>query len=348
MMIKEAIAKAVDGFDLTAQEAASAMDEIMTGTATPIQIAGYLTALRIKGETVDEITGSARVMREKARYVDGGADALDIVGTGGDCAFTFNISTTSAFVCAAAGVKIAKHGNRSVSSKCGAADILEALGAKLDLTPEQTGKVLEKTGICFMFAPVHHQSMKYAALPRRELGIRTVFNILGPLSNPAGAGYQLLGVYDKALAEPLARVLSNLGVKSAMVVCGQTGRCGGSDENSVDELSPCGENFVCALSDGKFSTYTLRAEDFGLAPCTLADIQGGDAAANVQIVRDILAGARGPKRDTVLMNAAAALYIAGKAPTLRECTAIAASAIDSGDAQKKLEEFVKATNSFAD
>jgi anthranilate phosphoribosyltransferase len=338
MMIKEAIAKAVGGVNLTAEEAAVTMDEIMTGTATPVQIAGYLTALRIKGETVDEITGSARVMREKALRLADGADALDIVGTGGDCAFTFNISTVSAIVCAAAGVQIAKHGNRSVSSKCGAADILEALGAKLDLTPEQAGEVLRETGISFLFAPVYHQSMKYAAVPRRELGIRTIFNILGPLANPASAGYELLGVYDTALVEPMARVLSNLGVKRAMVVCGV------AEDTKIDELSPCGENYICELLDEKFSTYTLFASDFVLPACTLADIQGGDASANVQIVRDILAGATGPKRDTVLMNAAAALYIAGKAPALRECVAIAASAIDSGLAAQKLDAFIKATN----
>jgi anthranilate phosphoribosyltransferase len=339
-MIQQAIAKAVDGVDLSTQEARGAMDEIMSGTATPIQIAGYLTALRIKGETVDEITESARVMREKALSVDGGRDALDIVGTGGGCAFTFNISTVSSIVAAAAGVKIAKHGNRSVSSKCGAADLLEALGVKLDITPEQAGKVLKDTGICFMFAQVYHKSMKYAAVPRRELGIRTIFNILGPLANPALAQLQILGVYNKELAEPLANVLSNLGVKRAMVVCG------GTDGNSIDELSLCGETYVCELCDGKIDKYTLYRGDFGLPACKLSDITGGDSGTNARITRSIFAGEKGAMRDTVLVNAAAAIYIAGKAKTLREGVDIAARMIDSGKAAQKLEEFVKATNSF--
>jgi anthranilate phosphoribosyltransferase len=339
-MIQQAIAKAVEGIDLSAEEARGAMNEIMSGTATPVQIAGYLTALRIKGETVDEITESARVMREKALRVEGGEDAMDIVGTGGDCAFTFNISTVSAIVAAAAGVKIAKHGNRSVSSKCGAADLLDALGVKLDLTPEQTGKVLEQTGICFMFAPVHHQSMKYAAVPRRELGIRTIFNILGPLANPACAGLQILGVYDKKLAEPLTRVLANLGVHRAFVICGET------DGSSIDELSLCGETTVCELFEGKVHKYTLNNTDFGLPTCKLSDIKGGDAAENAKIARNILAGEKGPMRDTVLMNAATAIYVAGKSKSLRECVDIAAKTIDSGSAEKKLDEFVKATQSF--
>lgn len=339
-MIKQAIAKAVDGIDLTAEEARGAMDEIMSGTATPVQIAGYLTALRIKGETVGEITESARVMREKALFVEEGKDALDIVGTGGDCSFTFNISTVSGIVAAAAGVKIAKHGNRSVSSKCGAADLLEELGVKLDITPEQAGKVLKDTGICFMFAQVYHKSMKYAAVPRRELGIRTIFNILGPLANPARAGLQILGVYDKALVEPLASVLSNLGVSRAMVVCG------GTDGSSIDELSLCGETYVCELIDGRINKYTLSNSDFGLPACKLSDITGGDAATNAQITKSILAGEKGAMRDTVLMNAAAAIYIAGKAKTLHEGVEIAAQMIDIGKAAKKLDEFVKATNSF--
>ncbi|HEX2939218.1 MAG TPA: anthranilate phosphoribosyltransferase [Ruminiclostridium sp.] len=339
-MIQQAIAKLVEGTDLTVEEASGAMNEIMSGTATPVQISGYLTALRFKGETVDEITASAKVMREKALAVPGGENAMDIVGTGGDCAFTFNVSTVSSIVAAAAGVKIAKHGNRSVSSKCGAADVLDALGVKLDLTPEQTGEVLKKTGICFMFAQVHHKSMKYAAIPRKELGIRTVFNILGPLSNPAGAGLQILGVYDEKLAEPLARVLSNLGVKRAMVVCG------GTDGKSIDEISLCGDTSVCEVNEGRLSKYILNNDSFGLPSCTLSDIAGGDAQENAQIARNILAGEKGPKRNIVLANAAAALYVAGKAKTLKECVKIAAETIDSGSAAKKLDEFVKATNAF--
>lgn len=338
-MIREAIARAVEGRELSAAEARGAMEEIMDGAATPAQIAGYLTALRIKGETVDEITESARVMREKALRVPGGEGAMDIVGTGGDCAFTFNVSTVSAIVAAAAGVKIAKHGNRSVSSKCGAADLLDALGARLDLTPEKTAEVLDKAGICFMFAQVHHASMKFAAGPRKELGIRTIFNILGPLANPAGATLQILGVYDSALAEPLARVLSNLGVKRAMVVCG------GTDGQSIDELSLCGPTEVCELKDGRIERYTLTGDDFGLSSCSLCDIRGGDAAANADIARAILSGEKGPKRDTVVMNAAAALYIAGKAESLRDGAALAEKTIDSGAAKEKLEEFVAATRS---
>ncbi len=336
-MIQQAIKKAVDGVNLTAQEARAAMEEIMSGEATPVQIAGYLTSLRIKGETVDEITASAQVMREKAVRVENGTDAMDIVGTGGDCSFTFNVSTVSAFVAAAAGVKIAKHGNRSVSSKCGAADLLDALGVKLDLSPEQTGKVLNETGICFMFAQVHHKSMKYAAVPRSELGIRTIFNILGPLANPAGAELQLLGVFDEKLVETLTQVLLNLGVKRAMTVCGTAGK------SRIDELSLCGENFVCELLEGKIHKYILRHSDFGLPACILEDITGGDAIANAEITRKILAGEKGPKRDTVLMNAAAALYLAEKGKSLRECVELAAFTIDSGKAAAKLEEFVQAT-----
>ncbi|MFO7161055.1 MAG: anthranilate phosphoribosyltransferase [[Clostridium] cellulosi] len=339
-MIKEAIAKLVDGIDLTEQEACAAMDEIMSGTATPAQISGYLTALRAKGETVDEITASARVMRSKALPVPEGRDAMDIVGTGGDCAFTFNVSTVSSIVAAAAGVRIAKHGNRSVSSKCGAADVLAALGVKIDLTPEQTGEVLKRTGICFMFAQIHHKSMKYAAGPRKELGIRTVFNILGPLSNPAGASYQILGVYDEKLAEPLACVLNNLGVKRAMVVCG------GTDGKSIDEISLCGETVVCELDNGKICKYILSHEDFGLPACTLASIEGGDSEENAKIARNILSGESGPKRDTVLANAAAALYLASKGSSLKECVNLAAETIDSGKAMRKLDEFVAATQAY--
>lgn len=342
-MIQQAIGKAVSGVSLTGEEARAAMEEIMTGAATPVQVAGYLTALRMKGETVDEITESARVMREHALAVPGGEDALDIVGTGGDSSFTFNISTASAFVAAGAGVKVAKHGNRSVSSKCGAADVLEALGARLDLSPEQAGEVLRRTGICFLFAPAHHQSMKYAAAPRKELGIRTIFNILGPLANPAGAGYELLGVYDPALAQPLCRVLRNLGVRRAMAVCGETGAGTGGAGAYADELTLCGKNTVCELKDGAVRAFSLSPADFGLPACTLAEIQGGGAARNAQLLRAVLSGEKGPRRDTVLANAGAALYLTGRAETPRGGAELAAGAVDSGRALAKLDAFVAAT-----
>lgn len=339
-MIKQAIASLADGCDLTEDMARGAMEEIMSGTATPSQIAGYLTALRMKGETVEEITAGAKVMREKALLLPDADDAMDIVGTGGDCAFTFNISTISSIVAAAAGVKIAKHGNRSVSSKCGAADLLDALGVNIGLSPEQNAKVLEKTGMCFMFAQVHHKSMKYAAATRKELGIRTLFNILGPLSNPAKARYQILGVYDISLTQPLARVLDNLGVTRAMVVCG------GTDGKSIDEISLCGKTEVCELNCSRISRYMLDADNFGLKPCRLSDISGADAEGNAVIARKILSGEKGPKRDTVIANTAAALYIAGKGNGLKQCAAIAAETIDSGKAAEKLEEFIKASNEF--
>ena len=333
-MIKEAIGKAIEGRELTVEEAARAMDEIMSGEATGAQIGAYLAALRMKGETPDEITGSARVMREKGEKIRADGDVMDIVGTGGDCAYTFNVSTVSSIVAAAAGLRIAKHGNRSVSSKCGSADVLEALGIRIDLSPAQVEKVLRDTGICFMFAQVFHKSMKHAAGPRKELGVRTIFNILGPLSNPAGASLQLLGVYDESLCEPLARVLGNLGVRRAMTVYGRAG---------LDEISLCGETEVCELSDGRLHRYVLRPEDFGLAACTMEDLKGGDARENAAIARRILAGEKGPKRDMVLINTAAALYIAGIRGSLRECVELAAQTIDSGRAAAKLAEFAAAT-----
>lgn len=337
-MIKEAIAQVVEGKELSPEQAKGAMDEIMSGNATLSQIGAYIAALRLKGESIGEITASAQVMRDKAPLVQTEGDVLDIVGTGGDCAFTFNVSTVSSLVAAAAGVQVAKHGNRSVSSKCGSADVLEALGVKLDLTPSQAAGVLRTTGICFMFAQVFHSSMKYAAVPRRELGIRTIFNILGPLSNPAHANLQLLGVYDAALCQPLAQVLSNLGVRRAMVVYGLDG---------LDEVSLCGQTQVSELIDQRVSNYLLTPEDFGLAPCTMDDLRGGDATENAQIARDILAGGTGPKRDMVLLNSAAALYIAGKADSLKTSVDIARGMIDSGKAADKLEELVRVSNSIS-
>lgn len=337
-MIKEAIGQIVEGKNLSSEQAKGAMDEIMSGNATPAQIGAYIAALRLKGETIDEITASAQVMREKAPLVQTDGDVLDIVGTGGDCAYTFNVSTVSSLVVAAAGVQVAKHGNRSVSSKCGSADVLEALGVKLGLTPEQAAGVLRTAGICFMFAQVFHGSMKYAAGPRRELGIRTIFNVLGPLSNPARANLQLLGVYDAALCQPLAQVLGNLGVRRAMVVYGLDG---------LDEMSLCGQTQVSELIDQRVSNYLLSPEDFGLTPCTMDDLRGGDAAVNAEIARDILAGGTGPKRDMVLINSAAALYIAGKADSLEASVEIAREMVDSGKAADKLAELVRVSNSIS-
>lgn len=337
-MIKEAIGQVVEGKDLSPEQAKGAMDEIMSGGATPAQIGAYIAALRLKGESIDEITASAQVMREKAPLVQTEGDVLDIVGTGGDRSFTFNVSTISSLVVAAAGVRVAKHGNRSASSKCGSADVLEALGVKLDLTAEQAAGLLRTTGICFMFAQAFHGSMKYAAGPRRELGIRTIFNILGPLANPARANLQLLGVYDAALCQPLAQVLANLGVRRAMVVYGLDG---------LDEVSLCGQTQVSELIDQRVSNYLLSPEDFGLASCTLGDLRGGDAQENAQIARDILSGETGPKRDMVLLNSAAALYMAGKADGLKAGVEAARELIDSGKAAAKLEELVRVSNSIS-
>lgn len=332
------IRKLADGENLTYDEARGAMDEIMGGEATDAQISGFLTALRIKGETVDEITACAEVMREKAAGLAYNGDLLDIVGTGGDCAGTFNISSVSAIIAAAAGAKVAKHGNRSVSSKCGAADLFEALGVKLDITPEQNARVLAETGICFMFAPVYHQSMKYAAGPRRELGIRTIFNILGPLANPAGANLQLLGVYSEQLLEPLSRVLAKLGVKRALTVCGKAGA------GLIDELSLCGGTSVCELDGGSFKKYALFPSSFGLSECGIEGITGGGPKENAAIALGILNGQKGPKRDAALMNTAAALYIYGIVPDLASGVRTAEKTIDSGKAAAKLRELIEASN----
>lgn len=337
-MIQEAIKIAIDKNDLPYETARQSMLEIMQGTATPAQIAAFLTALRMKGESIEEITACAAAMRECGTKLPHNLTVLDIVGTGGDEAFTFNISTVSAFVIAAAGVPVAKHGNRSVSSKCGAADVLETLGVKLNLTAEQNAKVLADTGICFMFAPVYHASMKHAAPVRREMGTRTIFNILGPLANPASATLQLLGVYNEALMEPLAKTLMNLGVKRALVVHGDDG---------LDEITLTATTQVYEIGDGRLTHYTLNPRDCGLALCAMDDIKGGDAAVNADIARSVLGGRTGPKRDIVLLNAGACLYIAGKADTIAEGVALAAQTIDSGTALAKLYEFVKATNGAA-
>lgn len=337
-MIKEAIKSAVDGKDLTFEMAREAMDEIMRGEATQAQIAAFLTALRMKGETIDEITACATVMRDKCTRLAVDREVMDIVGTGGDESMTFNISTVTAFVVAAAGVPVAKHGNRSVSSKCGAADFLEALGANLNLTAEQNAKVLSQTDMCFMFAPNHHASMKYAAPVRREIGARTIFNILGPLSNPAFATIQLLGVYDPKLILPLARVLSNLGVRRAMVVHGDDG---------LDEISLSSTTSVCEVVDGELRQYTLDPRRLGLSFCRPEELVGGEAADNAAIALEVLGGGKGPRRDIVLLNTAACLYLAGKAVTLMDGIEQASMIIDRGLALQKLRDFVKATHEVA-
>ena len=338
-MIREAIAKLMEGKDLSFDMTKEVMGEIMDGNATDAQIASFITALAIKGETIDEITACAQVMRAKGVKLDtSGLDVFEIVGTGGDKVGTFNISTTAAFVIAAAGVPVAKHGNRSVSSKSGAADILEKLGAKLDLTPEQNAEVLKKTGMCFMFAPVYHASMRFAAPARRETGVRSVFNVLGPLTNPAAAEYQLMGVYDDKLVEPLAKVLSNLGVKRGASVCGAS---------KLDELTTTGVNKVCEINNGKLETYVLNAEEYGLARAELSDIIGGTPEDNVQITTDILDGVKGAKRDIVVLNAGMSLYLAGKSESIKDGIALAQEIIDSGKAKAKLEEFIKTTNEIA-
>ena len=331
------IKKVIEGKDLSTEEATEAMNMIMSGNATPAQIGSYLTALRMKGETIEEITGCAKGMREKCVQLKGEGDLMDIVGTGGDGTNTFNVSTVSSFVVAAAGVRVAKHGNRSVSSKCGSADVLEALGVKLDLTKEQNEQVLEKTGMCFMFAPVYHSAMKYVAAPRKELGIRTIFNILGPLANPAYANLQIMGVYADDLVEPMAKVLSNLGVKRAMVVHGVDG---------VDEVSICGTTKVCEVRDGKLKSFNIEPSKLGLSLAKPEDIKGGLADENKEIALSILKGEKGAKRDMVIINSAVAIYTALEKHLLEDCVRIAEEMIDSGKAMAKLKEFVAATNAF--
>ena len=335
-MIKEAIIKLSKKLDLTYAEAETVMDEIMSGQATPVQMSAYLTALSLKGETIDEITASAAGMRAHCIKLLHDMDVLEIVGTGGDGSNSFNISTTSSLVIAAGGVPVAKHGNRAASSKSGAADVLEALGVKITLTPERSAEILKKSNICFLFAQNYHIAMKYVAPIRKELGIRTVFNILGPLSNPAGANMELMGVYDQALVEPLAQVMANLGVNRGMVVYGQ---------DSLDEISMCAPTSVCEIKDGKFTSYEITPEQFGYEKCEKGALTGGTPAENAEITKAILKGEeRGPKRQAVCLNAGAALYIAGKAASMEEGVKLAESLIDNGAALKKLEEFVEETN----
>lgn len=339
-MIKEAIVKIVDKQDLTYDEAYSVMNEIMSGETSPTQNAAFLAALSTKStkaETIDEIAGCAAAMRDHALKVPHDMDVLEIVGTGGDNAHSFNISTTSALVIAASGVKVAKHGNRAASSLCGTADCLEALGVNLDLSPEKCVELLKKIGICFFFAQKYHSSMKYVGPIRKELGIRTVFNILGPLTNPASPSMQLLGVYDASLVEPLARVLTSLGVKSGMVVYGT---------DKLDEISASAPTLVCEFRDGNYKTYTITPEQFGFTSCKKEDLVGGTPAENAAITLGILKGEdKGPKRNAVLLNAGTALYIAGKADSFENGIKLAGELIDNGAALAKLEEFIKESNS---
>ncbi|QOX63074.1 anthranilate phosphoribosyltransferase [Anoxybacterium hadale] len=338
-MITDAIQKVISGKDLDFDTAKMAMEEIMEGKATQVQIAAFLTAMRMKGESIDEITACASVMRDKAVPVSRGADpVMDIVGTGGDEAGTFNISTTTAFVVAAAGVPVAKHGNRSVSSRSGAADVLEKLGVNIQLTSEQSSRMLEEINLCFLFAQLYHNSMKYAAPVRKELGIRTIFNILGPLANPAAANLQLMGVYDEKLAVPLAQVLSNLGVKRGMVIHGGDG---------LDEATLTAETIVVEIDNGTLRRYAVTPEDFGLNRSDRDALLGGTPEENAQITRAILEGIeRGAKRDVVIMNAAMALYTAGKGASLQDCRVLAEEMIDSGAAIQKLNALIALSNEF--
>ena len=337
-MIKEAIIKIVNKEDLSFDEAYAVMNEIMNGETTPTQNAAFLAALSTKSakaETTGEIAGCAKAMREHATPVDTDFNLFEIVGTGGDNAGSFNISTTSAIVAAAGGMKVSKHGNRAASSKCGTADCLEALGVNIDEDPDKCRELLEKVGICFFFAQKYHNSMKYVGAIRKELGFRTVFNILGPLTNPAHPKRQLLGVYDEYLIEPLAKVLMELGVKRGMVVYGM---------DKLDEISLSAPTKVCEIKDGSLHTYEIKPEDFGLSRCKKEDLAGGDPKENAAITLSILNGEKGAKRDAVLLNAGAALYIGEKAKSMQEGINLAARLIDSKKALKVLEDFIKVSN----
>ena len=338
-MIKEAIVKIVNKEDLTYGEAYSVMNEIMSGETSPTQNAAFLAALSTKSaraETTDEIAGCAAAMRDHATKVDTGMDIFEIVGTGGDNAHSFNISTTSAIVAAAGGMKVAKHGNRAASSNCGTADCLEALGVNIQQSPERCIELLKEAGMCFFFAQKYHTSMKYVGAIRKELGFRTVFNILGPLTNPGSPKMQLLGVYDEYLVEPLARVLVSLGVERGMVVYGQ---------DKLDEISMSSPTTICEIRDGWYRTTVVKPEDFGFKTCSKDELKGGTPEENAQITRAILSGKeKGPKRDAVLMNAGASLYIGGKAESFEEGVKLAAQIIDSGKATETLEKIIEVSN----
>ena len=335
-MIKEAIKKLSNRQDIGYDMAKEVMNEIMSGEASDVQKSAYLTAFSMKGETIEEITASAEEMRNHCIKLLHDKDVLEIVGTGGDGSNSFNISTTSSIVIAAAGIPVAKHGNRAASSKCGAADVLEALGVKINISPEKSRELLNKIGICFLFAQNYHIAMKYVAGVRKELGIRTIFNILGPLTNPAGATMQVLGVYDKELVEPLAKVLNNLGVKSALSVYGVDG---------MEEISVSDKTCVCEIKDGETKSYEIDPSEFGFEKCTKQDLVGGDPKENAQITLDILNGQKGPKRNAVVLNSAAGLYVAGIVESIKEGVEIAEEVIDSGKALKQLENFIEFTNS---
>ncbi len=334
-MLKEALARLASGQGLTADDAAAAMGEIMDGAATPAQIAAFLTALRMKGETVDEITGCARAMRKRVVRVDAGEGAvLDTCGTGGDGRGTFNVSTLTALVAAACGVRVAKHGNRAASSKCGSADVLEALGVRIENPPEKVERMLREVGIAYLHAPAFHPAMKHAAPVRRELGFRTIFNILGPLCNPAFANVQTIGVFSPALCRPMAEVLQALGSKAVFTFHGHGG---------LDELSTTGENLAFELREGRISERTIGPETIGVPRARIEDLLGGTPEENARIAREVLAGAMGPPRDLVLLNVAPALVAAGRAPSLPAGAALAAEAIESGAARKKLDQLVAAS-----
>ena len=334
-MIKEAILSLSKKQDLSYETAEAVMHEIMTGEATPVQMSAYLTALSLKGETIDEITASASGMRKHCIRLLHDVDALEIVGTGGDGANTFNISTAAAIITAAAGIPVAKHGNRAASSKCGAADVLEALGVNINIPPELSAEMLKNIGICFLYAQNYHIAMKYVAPIRRELAIRTVFNILGPLTNPAGAKMELMGVYDSELAEPLAQALCNLGVKNAMVVHGEDG---------LDEISLGAPTKVCEVKNGIISSYTIEPEQFGFERCKKSDLHGGLPSENAEILKAVLSGEKGAKRDAAVLNAAAAMYVSGKYQSIEESVKAASDIIDKGKAMRKLEEFIEYSN----
>lgn len=334
-MMKDSVLKVATKENLSYEEMRQSMDEIMSGQATQVQVASFLTALSLKRETIEEITAAAEEMRRHAVHLEHEMDVLEIVGTGGDKSNSFNISTTSAFVISAAGIPVAKHGNRAASSKSGAADVLEALGVNLMIDEVKSKKILEKIGMCFLFAQKYHPAMRYVGPVRKELGIRTIFNILGPLTNPAGANMQLLGVYSEDLLEPMAKALANLGVQRGMVVYGKDG---------LDEISVSAPTAVCEIQDGQMTTYEITPEEFGLERCQKEDLAGGTAEDNAQITKAILSGEKGPKRNAVLLNSAAAIHIARPFISIKEAIKMAEELIDSGKAMEQLEAFVKLTN----
>ncbi|MBX7075879.1 MAG: anthranilate phosphoribosyltransferase [Methanobacteriaceae archaeon] len=334
-MIKDAILQLAKKEDISYDLAKESMNEIMGGKATDVQMSAYLTALSMKGETIDEITASAEAMRSHCIKLLNDCEVLEIVGTGGDGSNSFNISTTSSIVISSAGVPVAKHGNRAASSKSGAADVLESLGVNINVSAEQSAQILRKINLCFLFAQNYHIAMKYVAPIRKELGIPTIFNILGPLANPAGASMQVMGVYDESLVRPLTKVLHNLGVKKALVVFGQ---------DKLDEISVSSPTTVCEIKDDDIIEYVIKPEDFGFERCSKDDLVGGDPDFNAKITQSILDGEKGPKRNAVVINSAAGLYVAGKVSSLKEGVVMAEELIDTGVAKKQLEQFIKLSN----